>query len=537
MEAYPSPQPLHAGSTDRWTGAVRALAVALALTPAALVAADAPRPNILLLLSDDLGPGDVGCYNPESKIATPHLDRLAAEGLRFTDAHTPSALCAPTRYSMLTGNYPWRGREPQGTWVYHGSTQFLPGQKTVGHLLQAAGYRTALLGKSNVGGIFAAQADGAIDWTRPMIDGAPQWGFDSSCVLLTGHQGPPYAWIEDGRLAGDPARMTLLPKGPLNGGHIEAAGVGLPDWDSRQVGATLLEKAATFLDDHLTQNRAAGRNQPFYIHLSTDGGHSPFTPPDEIGGVPVKGATGIAPQADMVHQVDVLLGHLRRMLEERGLLENTLIVFASDNGGMPRLREFGHDAVAGFRSGKMSIYEGGHRVPLIVWWGGTSAPGRLKPGAVSHQLVGTQDLVATFVELAGGMLPGDQALDAVSLGPIVTGRQPEDRPLRDQLLLQSGRVINDTIAPIAASRRHLSKPGDAGDGSIPLAFALRSGPWKLVIDSDGESVALYHLGEDPAETSNRIDQPDQAVRVREMRADYEAIRRSTRSTPATAVTL
>lgn len=513
----------------RQVGAFVAAAVCWA---GAYASADsAPRPNVLLLLSDDLGPGDLRCYNPEGKIATPHLDRLAAEGLRFTAAHTPSALCAPTRYSLLTGNYPWRGREPQGTWGYHGATQFLAGQKTVGHLLQAAGYRTALLGKSNVGGFFEEKAGGEIDWSRSMRNGAPQWGFDYSCVLLTGHQGPPYAWIEDGRLVGDPARMTRLPKGPLNGGHIEAEGPGLPDWDSRQVGATLLEKTGGFLDRHLAQNRAAGERKPFYIHLSTDGGHSPFTPPDEIGGVPVKGATGIAPQADMVYEVDVLLGHLRQMLAERGLLENTLIVFTSDNGGMPRLRQFGHDAVAGLRSGKMSIYEGGHRVPLIAWWGGASAPGRLIPGSVSRHLIGAHDLVPTFVELAGGTVPADQALDAVSLASVVTGLQPEDQPVRTQLLLQSGRVINDTIAPIAASLRHLPKPGDAGDGRIPLAFALQEGSWKLVIDSDGVPAGLYHLGDDPAEATDLSGRPEQAERVRRMLAEYQHIRRSTRSTP------
>jgi hypothetical protein len=215
--------------------------------------------------------------------------------MRFTDAHTPAALCAPTRYAVATGNYTWRARQPGGTWGWNQQPQFLPGQKTVGHLLQEAGYRTALFGKLHFGGVFEKNPAGKPDLTKPMKVGPLQWGFHDSHVLLGGHQAPPYCFFHNNRIDGDPAAVVALQPGPLNGGAITAAGPGLPDWDSRRVGQTLVEQAIAFID--------RAKDQPFYIHLSTDGAHSPYTPPDDILGTPVKGASKITPKADMVHEV------------------------------------------------------------------------------------------------------------------------------------------------------------------------------------------------------------------------------------------
>lgn len=503
-------------------------------------ASEADRPNIIFIMADDVGWGDFQCYNPAGKIPSPNIDRLAQNGMRFTDAHTPAALCAPTRYTVATGNYTWRGRMPGGTWGWNQTPQFLPGQKTVGHLLQQAGYRTGLFGKLHFGGEFEKRSDGEVDFTKPMKTGPIQWGFDYSCVLLGGHQAPPYMFFENNKVLGDPGKVITLKAGPLNGGVVPVDGPGLPDWDSRLVGETLVSKALAFID--------ADSDKPFYIHLSTDGAHSPYTPPEEIRGTPVKGASGMTAHTDMVHEVDVIVGKIVEALEERELLEETLVVVTSDNGGIPADRAHGHDAVGGLRGSKSFIWEGGHRVPLVVQW-----KGRVPAGKVTNQLVGTHDVVPTFVELAGGKREPGQMLDSVSLASILLGQRSDDEPLRQTLLIQSspGRDAfterNPDAAPPAAGKRKMTprereiqrnkawnavaKKG-ARSGSQGMAHALREGSWKLVLDIEHDKpAALYNLADDLTEQNNLIADPAQADRVARMEQLYRDIRKSDRSTP------
>jgi arylsulfatase A-like enzyme len=504
--------------------------------------AAAPRPNIIFIMADDVGWGDFQCYNPQGKIPSPAIDRLAREGMRFTDAHTPAALCAPTRYAVATGNYTWRGRQPGGTWGWNQQPQFLPGQKTVGHLLQEAGYRTALFGKLHFGGVFEQTPAGKPDFSKPMKVGPVQWGFHDSHVLLGGHQAPPYCFFHNNRIDGDPAAVVPLKAGPLNGGAITAAGPGLPDWDSRKVGQTLVEQAIAFID--------RTKDQPFYIHFSTDGAHSPYTPPDDILGTPVKGASKITPKADMVHEVDVVTGKIVAALEQRGLLEKTLIIVTSDNGGIPNPqdREAGHDAVGGLRGSKSLIWEGGHRVPFIAFW-----KGKIPAGNVRKQVIGTHDIVPTFVELAGGKPDPGQMLDSVSLAPVLLGSRGDDQPVREALLIQSspgrdalteakpatkparkGQRLKPNEQQAAANRawNEAAKKG-AGSGSHGMAHALRQGPWKLVFDiANDKPAALYQLDDDLSEKHNLIADPAHAGRVQRMEKLYREIRASKRSTPA-----
>ena len=533
--------------------------VAAAALTALLAFGAETRPNFLIFLSDDVGWGDFQCYNPQGKIPTPNVDKLAQAGMRFTDAHTPAALCAPTRYAMLTGNYPWRGAKPGGTWSYNGSTQFLPGQKTIGKILQEAGYRTAIFGKVNVGGVWETGDNNQVDWSKPMKDGPIQWGFDYSYILMVGHQGPPYCFVENNRVDGDASQMTQLKQGPLNGGMIPRDGPGLPGFDSRKVGESIARKAIGFLDDHLAKNRAAGKEHPFYIHFCSDGAHGPYTPPETLLGSPVKGASKMTAHTDMVHEVDVLLGKLVAALDERGLLTNTLILLTSDNGGLPFEREYGHDAVGGLRGYKSFIFEGGHRVPYLVRWGdGTPAGSKIPPGTVRHQVIGAHDIVATMAELGGARLGPDQALDSVSLVPVLLGQRDDQHPVRQTLLLQSspGRdAFMDkppTVAPAEikaqAKRKGKAKAKNAtrlavnrvyaraaqaaaNTGSDGMAHALREGPWKLTFDLQDKPVALYNLAEDLAEQKNRIDDPAQADRIKRMDQMYRAIRKSKRSLP------
>ena len=504
----------------------------LGKTAQALEKSTAPRPNIIFILSDDVGWGDFQCYNPQGKIPTPNLNRMAREGMRFTDAHTPAALCAPTRYTVVTGNYTWRGRLPGGTWGWNQDPQFLPGQKTVGHMLQEAGYRTSLYGKLHYGGVFEKNAAGEEDFTKPMKVGPKEWGFDYSYVLLGGHQAPPYCFMENNSVDGDATKITQLKSGKLNGGMVNAAGPGLPDWDSRRVGETLLTKALAFMD--------ADKSKPFYIHMCTDGAHSPYTPPDMITGTAVKGESKMSEHTDMVYEVEVLAGKFIEALEKRGLMENTLLIVTSDNGGIPTNRFQGHDAVGGLRGSKSAIFEGGHRVPFLAMW-----KGHVPAGTVRNQLVGMHDVVPTFVELAGGKAGPDQMLDSVSLAAVLLGQRGDDQPVRQTLLIQSGggrdafssgAIADEDEKKIPTKQRNQErhKLANAGEksGSNGMSHALREGSWKLTFDIAGDKpVALYNLADDLAEQKNLIEDAVQAARVKRMEKIYRTIRSSKRSTP------
>jgi arylsulfatase A-like enzyme len=503
----------------------RFLALSLLALPclllAAVTATAAPQPNIIFIMGDDIGWGDFQSYNPRGKVPSPNIDRLAREGMRFTDAHAPAALCAPTRYAVATGNYAWRGRLPGGTWGWNAAPQFLAGQKTVGHLLQGAGYRTGLFGKLHFGGEFQPLPSGGPDFTKPMKTGPIQWGFSYSYVLLGGHQGPPYMFFENNRVVGDAAKVLQLKAGPLNGGSVPVPGLGLPTWDSRKVGETLVNKVIAFID--------GDKSKPFYVHLSTDGAHGPYTPPVTLRGTPIKGVTKMTAHTDMVFEVDVVIGKLFEALKARGLLEKTLIVVSSDNGGIPQERAFGHDAVGGLRGEKSFIFEGGHRVPFVAYW-----KGRVPAGTVRNQVIGTHDIVPTFVELAGGKFATDQMLDSVSLVPALLGTHGDSQPVRQTLLIDSGAgrdAFNDKPLP-GVDWSEIAKKG-AKSGSQGMSHALRQGAWKLVFDIQyNKPVALYNLAVDLAEKTNLIASPAQAARVTQMDKLYREIRASNRSTRA-----
>lgn len=527
--------------------------------PAVLPVAEAPRPNIIYIMADDVGWGDFGCYSAQSKIPSPNIDRLARHGLRFTDAHTPAALCAPTRYSVATGNYTWRGPRPEGTWSWNRGSAFSPGQKTIGHILRDAGYRTGLFGKLHFGGVFETDASGAPDFSRPLKVGPREWGFDTAYALLGGHQSPPYCFFDGNNAVADGEGKSVIPlsRGPRNGGIVPSDGPGVPDWDSRQVGASLVERVLAFIDETQARPAVDGKPVPFYVHLSTDGAHGPYTPPDTLLGTPVKGQSKMSAHTDMVHEVDVVVGKIVDALEKRGLLKNTLIVVTSDNGGIPTERDYGHDAVGGLRGRKSTIFEGGHRVPFVVHWGDGTREGSTTPlGEVRNQVIGTHDIVATFAELAGARPGADQALDSVSLAAVFTGDRGDDQPVREHLLIQSspdrdaftdvspraGGAARKAATKKAATKKAATKKGAIGGAlkkrqqailAIPshnMAHAIREGSWKLVLNIQDQPAALYDLGTDLGETRNLIDDPGQADRVKRLEKVYREIRASKRST-------
>ncbi|MFA6546130.1 MAG: sulfatase-like hydrolase/transferase [Limisphaerales bacterium] len=499
-------------------------------------ASAATRPNILVLLTDDVGWGDYQCYNAQGKIPSPNVDRLAREGMRFTHAHTPAALCAPTRYAMLTGNYPWRGREPGGTWGFNVPAQFRDGQKTVANMLQEAGYRTAMFGKSGTGGKHADK-NGGPDFTQPMSDGPKRWGFDYSFIIPCGHQAKPNLFLEN-ELPSCGADKLL--RGVAKGKGPDDADYSEPGWKASEVGGRLLDHAEKFLDDVTARNRAGGTNAPFFMHFCADGAHAPYEPAEAVRGTPLRDQTKMNAHTDMVMETDVLLAKLREMLEKRGLLDNTLICLTSDNGGIPSERHLGHDAVGGLRGLKSNITEGGHRVPFIVWM-----PGRIAPG-VRHQVVCAHDIVPTALEFAGVKIPDGQCLDSVSLLPVLLGQRDDSQPVRRSLLVQSapGRdAFYDAGikgGPLTGSEKKggnlfghervdsksANKAKRSNSGSDGMAHALYEGNWKLIVDIKDQPAALYDLKADLVEEKNLIADPAQTDRVKKMEETYRAIRAS-----------
>ncbi|MDR3197154.1 MAG: arylsulfatase [Planctomycetaceae bacterium] len=507
-----------------------------------------PRPNILLIHADDVGWGDFTSYNSASKINTPEIDRLAQTGIRFTNAHTPAALCAPTRYALLTGNYPWRGRYPAGDWNWHTDTQFLPGQKTFGHFLQQAGYRTAMFGKANLGLVYEKMIDdNTPDFSSKLAEGPVQWGFDYSYIIPRGHQSFPYAFYENNILVGDPAAITQLKAGKVNGGQVNADGPGVPDWDSSQTGRILTEKVIAFIDNHLEQNKKDGNNKPFLIHFNTDGAHGPYTPPETLFGRKLAGETQMAAHTDMILEVDVIVGHLVKSLKERNLYANTVVIVTSDNGGIPAEREkFGHDAVGGLRGNKSTIWEGGTRVPFIVHWGDDTINGsKIKPETVTDQVVGTHDLAATFAEIAGVEPGEDQALDSVSFLPVLLGKQSEDKPIRESLLVQSspgrdtteGRIppelrerFQNRQRPLQAYQNFRAKSAQ-DEGFDGIGHAILKDRWKLFLGLTDKPEFLVNLKDDPKEANNLLEDSANKKRIEEYQTIYKSIRESKRSTP------
>lgn len=499
-----------------------ALAACLAFNAWAANPSIPELPNILIFLMDDMGYGDARAYNPESKIPLPNLEKMAEQGMVFTDAHSPSAVCAPTRYSILTGNYPWRGRNENGTWGFNHPSQILPGQETLGHLLKKAGYHNSFFGKVHLGGTVFDKTTGErltgwkidfhqVDFSRPLGEGLLKQGFDYSYALPNGIQGQPYAFFENDRLVSNPNELVLWEKGRHGNSETKAAGFGAADWDSSQAGPKLTEKALEFIDRHAAENKRSGKRTPFYMHYCSEACHDPQTPPDSLLGTPVKGVSGISDHLDMIYEADVTLGKIIGRLREVGELDNTLIFFTSDNGGLPWGESIkqGHNSSAMLRGGKGEIWEGGHRVPFITQWGdGTREGSKIPPGTRCSQLIGLQDIYASLAELTGQTLSENQGLDSQSFLKALTGSN--EPPLRDHLFVQAN---------------------DENKNGQRLMKMLREGPWKLVTTKQLEPVALFNLEKDLEEKNNLLNNPEQKERVQRMSAKLEKIMRSKRSTP------
>jgi arylsulfatase A-like enzyme len=488
--------------------------------------ADPPerRPNIVYILADDLGLGDVKALNPAGKIATPNLDRLAASGMVFTDAHSGSAVCTPTRYGILTGRYAWRSRLQVS--VQGGCSPRLiePGRLTVAELLRRNGYHTTAIGKWHLGmdwplrkGVppFTDEIEDGfdgwdIDFTRPIKNGPNSVGFDDYFGISGSLDMVPYTFIVNDRVARIPTanKQFLMMHGRKN--RYTRPGPAAADFEASDVLPTLIRRAVATIRDR-ADTAKAGR--PFFLYLALTAPHTPIAPAK-----PWLGRSGLNPYADDVMQVDAAVGEVLKALDERGLTGRTLVIATSDNGCSPEARfdellARGHDPSRGFRGWKADIFEGGHRVPFLVRWRGVVEPGRRSGQVICHN-----DFMATCAEILGVRLPDDAGEDSVSILPALQGR---DRgPLHEAVV-------------------HHSFYG---------AFAIRQGDWKLALcpDSGGWSeplpgtkaaaglppVQLYNLASDPVERVNLQDRhPEVVTRLTRLLEKYVADGRSTPGRP------
>ena len=476
----------------------------------------ARRPNIVFLMADDLGWGDPRCYNPDSRIPTPHMDRLAAEGLRFTDMHSPSAVCTPTRYGLLTGRYAWRTRMKSGVLWGWSPPLIEPGRLTVPGLLRKAGYRTGGFGKWHLGlgwptlepaafgDALKPTGDTAlIDFSRPLTGGPHTAGFDEFFGIPASLDMEPYVWIDGNHVVEAPTAMTSGDKSQrAGGGGFYRAGPIAPGVHVGDVLGDMTRRTVGFIERAVREEPA----KPFFAYVPFTAPHDPWLPHAAFWGRSLAG-----PRGDFVVQTDAAVGQILEVLDRLKVSGNTLVVFTSDNGAhwhAEDIRKTGHLANGPWRGQKSDIHEAGHRVPCLVRW-----PEVVRAGATTDQLACLIDWMATLAEITGTRLPREAGEDSYSFAPVLTG-EGSKASMRKSLVLHSGNGV----------------------------FALRRGSWKLVqgLGSGGFTAPatlkplpggptgqLYHLAEDPVEASDRYE--TEPAKVVELSRELDQIRNAGRS--------
>ncbi len=469
----------------------------------------ATHPNVIVVLADDLGIGDISPTNPDCKIKTPNLQTMADEGLTFLDAHTTSSVCTPTRYGLLTGRYNWRSRLAKG--VLSGTSEHLiPADRpTLAHLLRQVGYSTAMIGKWHLG--WDWHKDGSeIDFSKPIANGPNINGFDRYYAHCGSLDMPPYVWVDTGKATSIPTREKgVTAKEDAYGWYRK--GPIADDFKIEEVLPHLFTKA---IESVTEQAEAAKSGKPFFLYLALPAPHTPIVPIP-----PFKDASGMNPYADFVMQVDHHMGELFACLRNNELDDNTLVIFTSDNGCSPQanfevLAEHGHHPSAIYRGHKADIYEGGHRVPFIVRW-----PGKAVTGKSTNSLTCVTDIYATLREITGQLQETAGGEDGFSFLAVLAGADKSDR----------ASLISHSIEGAFAIRR----------GDWKLCLSHGSGGWsppkeKEAIKEGLPPLQLYNLREDPAEKTNvALDNPEQVQLLLSM---LEADVQRGRSTPGESLT-
>ncbi len=459
------------------------------------------RPNVLLILADDLGYGDVRCYNEQSKIATPHIDRLAREGMRFMDAHSPCTVCTPTRYSLMTGQMAFR--VPNGGTVFTGiggPSLITPGRLTLPSLLRDNGYATACVGKWHIGLTFRDNAGqpvrgNGVDAVRRVdfsqrIEGGPvdhgfQSFFGTACCPTTDWL---YAFIKDDLVPIPPTEIVdklKLPKHPY--ANDCRAGLIVPDYAMEDVDLVFLQKSREFIERHVQQSP----NKPFFLFHSAQAVHLPsFAAPQ------FKGRSNAGPHGDFIVELDEIVGELLKTLESLGIADNTIVIFSSDNGpettSVIRMRaDYGHDGARPWRGMKRDSWEGGHRVPFLVRW-----PSKVKAGSTNAQLTSLTDVMATIAAIIGAPLPVASAEDSFNMLP--AWLNSEHAPIRPFLLQQAFGGVR-TLSIRRGDWKYIDHIGSGGNRyenspDLKQFIVPESAP-----EASGQ---LYNLAADPGETKN-----------------------------------
>jgi len=472
------------------------------------------HPNIVIINVDDLGYGDVGCYGA-TKVETPNIDRLAREGCRFVDAHAASAVCTPSRYSLLTGRYAFRANSWGPLNLFAGLI-IDPKMLTMPAMLKAHGYATCCIGKWHLG--FGRQPT---DWNAELTPGPLDVGFDYYYGIPQVNSGPPFVYVENRRVLGLDAKdpfvrgrkppTTPYPEknmGPFIGGAKAAHAL----YKDELIGTTLAEKAVSWLKTHARQKPG----DPFFLYLATTNIHHPFTPHPRF-----KGTSQCGPYGDFIHELDWIVGEVLATLDELKLNDDTLVIFTSDNGGM--LNAGGRDAwKAGHRlNGKLlgfkfGAWEGGHRVPFIVRY-----PGKVKAGSMSDQLIANIDLTATFAAMLGYKLKAGEAPDSFNMLPALTGEAKQ--PIRDHLIQA---CYHRRLALRRGKWVYVEGQGSGGfdNGLTGIAFTKQKNSdvtTKGKIRAGAPPNQLYDLEADLTQTTNVHDKhPDVVAEMRALLKGY-----------------
>jgi len=454
-------------------------------------------PNIIYILADDLGYGDVKCFNQEGKIPTPNLDSMAKNGIMFTDAHTSSAVCTPTRYGILTGRYNWRSSLKSSVLSGYSKSLIKQERITIAEMLKKQGYTTAYIGKWHLGWDWAIQnedkklninslnAKPDVDFSVPIKNGPSSHGFDYSFGFCGSLDMAPYVYVENDS-------STMVPTKTTEKG-VWRKGLTSDDFDHASVLQDLTDKAIDYI------SKEANGESPFFLYFPLPAPHTPILPTTEFLG---KSNTNM--YGDFVMEVDDVVRQIREALKKQGISENTLLVFVSDNGCSPKadfeeLAKVDHDPSYRFRGTKADIFEGGHRVPFIAEW-----PAKALKNASSDKTICTTDFFATCAEISGYQIKDNEAEDSYSMLPLIEGGH--DAEIREYTIHHS----------------------------INGSFAIRKGDWKLIVcagsggwsypkpqdikreNLDLPAMQLYNLKDDIGETKNLIaEHPEKAAELKE----------------------
>ena len=468
------------------------LASCLTLQASPATAAET-KPNIVVILADDFGVGDIQAHYPDNKIATPHLDRLVRQGVSFTDAHSPSAVCSPTRYGLLTGRYAWRTRLQEWVIAAYEPPLIAEDRITLPGFLKQHGYRTSCVGKWHLGWNWPGPQPSRMnevrngnktlewDFTQPIAGGPTTRGFDDYFGVDLPNL-PPFTWIRDDRIAiqptakyvHDPSVGVVMPRGFVGAPMA-------PGWKFDDILSEITRQAVSRIHE------LAKQDEPFFLYFSQTSPHEPVVPSPKF-----KGRSGIAPIADFVMETDWSAGQVIQAIDDAGIADNTIVIFTADNGhshytGWQDLVDAGHHPSGPFRGHKGDIWEGGHRVPLVIRW-----PGHIKPNTSTSHLACLTDVFATCADAIDTDLPATGAEDSMSFLPAALGQSP-------------------------AARAPIVNHSNFGE------FAYRDGDWKLIYrnasaleKSRGQHriPELYNLKTDPAESTNlAAEHPDIVQRL------------------------